>query len=206
MEIIFLLILSCLVSFLGSIPLGSLNLTALQIYIVNKKSALAFFCFASALIEFAYSFSAINLEQTFNQIPEMKFYLQIGSSFVFFCLAIYNFFSKPKSLNSITANKNLSNTKSFLQGIFLSLFNLQAILFWIFLSHFFRNQFNLKISSFFESLIFAFGVALGTFFSLYLFAVFFSRIFSDLFKPASLNKILGVLFFLMFLLSIRYHL
>jgi threonine/homoserine/homoserine lactone efflux protein len=206
LEIIFLLILSCLVSFLGSIPLGSLNLTALQIYIVNKKSALVFFALASALIEFVYSLAAINLEQTFNQIPEMKLYLQIGSSLVFFCLAGYNFFSKPKTINSVLENKVLSNTKSFVQGILLSLFNLQAILFWIFLSHFFRNQFNLKLSSFFESIIFAIGVAIGTFFSLYLFAVFFSRIFNNLIKPESLNKILSVLFFLLFLLSLRFHL
>jgi hypothetical protein len=185
-----LFFISFLISFLGSIPLGSLNLTALKIYKNKNLTSLILFCFIAAIIEFFYSYIAVELE---NKLPKTKI-LDLISIFVFLFLAILNWNQKQNE-------KKISFGNIIFSAFSLSIFNAAVITFWLILAHEIKNW-GVEIEPIF---LFSFGVSFGTFFSILSFVILISKIL-DKVNFQKLNKLISILFFLLFFYSILNYL
>jgi threonine/homoserine/homoserine lactone efflux protein len=188
------------VSFLGSIPLGSLNLTALQIYIYNQFKQVVYFALAASLVEFFYSYFAIRGEILLSQYPFLKQFFSYITIAAFIILGVTNLSAKEKpiSIQSLHALNSVFvplDVRFFRKGLVLSLFNPQAIPFWLVLSNFLEGQDLVKFHSTADTLYYTAGVAFGTFFCLLSFAVFAGRILKQKqIRMEILNRGIGFLF------------
>jgi len=191
------------VSFLGSIPLGSLNLTALQIYTYNIFKQVVYFALAASLVEFFYSYFAIKGEILLSQFPFVNQVFSYITIAAFIILGVINLSSKEKpiSIQSLHALNFVFvplDFRFFRKGFVLSILNPQAIPFWLILSDFLVKQGFVEFNSKADTVYYTSGVALGTFFCLLVFAVFVGRILKQKqIRMEVLNRVIGVLFIVM---------
>lgn len=119
-----------LVSFLGSIPLGYLNLVGLEIYTKSGLHDLVFFLFGVILVEtFVIYFTLLFAKQLTNNKKLMKIidFFAVGFMFVLAFAFYFNFNQETKS-NGILQNYLIYSP--FVIGIILNCFNFLQLPFW----------------------------------------------------------------------------
>jgi threonine/homoserine/homoserine lactone efflux protein len=119
-------ILGLLVSFLGSIPLGTVNLAVIQTTININFRAGFYFALGATLIELIYSAIAIKFIALLLNNTNLDIVIQIISVPAFLVLGII-YFRKEEAVKFAEEKK----TKSFYNGIFVGLINPLQIPFWI---------------------------------------------------------------------------
>lgn len=187
------------VSFLGSIPLGSLNLTAIQIYLQSNFKSVVYFSLSASVIEFFYSYLAIKGEIYISENDFINSIFSYISILVFLLLG----FSNLKSTNNSMTLEKISYQNSLLKfnynqpirkGLMLSVLNPQAIPFWIILSNFLKKEGLVQFQSVADILYYTMGVAFGTFFCLLTLTLFVGKILKQKnVRMVFLNKSIGVL-------------
>ncbi|MBP7283986.1 MAG: LysE family transporter [Leptospiraceae bacterium] len=188
------------VSFLGSIPLGSLNLTALQIYLQRQFSSVVYFSLAASIVELFYSYFAIEGEIFLSTNPFLNQIFSFITIIVFLFLGFINLTAKAKPISSesLHALNILFEPKKFYffrKGLILSILNPQAIPFWLVLSNFLVNQDLVQFYSTANIIYYTLGVAFGTFFCLLTFALLAGRILKQKqIRMELLNRAIGILF------------
>ncbi len=193
-------LISFVLSFLGSIPLGSLNLTALQIYIYNQFKQVVYFALAASLVEFFYSYFAIRGELLLSHYPFLNQIFSYITIAAFIILGVINLSSKEKpiSIQSLHALNSVFvplDFRFFRKGFVLSILNPQAIPFWLILSDFLVKQGLVEFNSTADTLYYTSGVAFGTFICLLSFAVFAGKILKQKqIRMEILNRAIGSLF------------
>ncbi|KRD07582.1 hypothetical protein ASE21_19055 [Flavobacterium sp. Root901] len=118
------------VSFLGSVPLGYLNLFGLEIYTKSGLYDLVFFLFGVVLVEvFVIYFTLLFAGQLINNKKLMKLidFFAVGFMFV---LAFVFYFSFNQTLKSDNALRNYLIYPPFIIGIVLNCFNFLQLPFW----------------------------------------------------------------------------
>ncbi|WP_291150529.1 hypothetical protein [Flavobacterium sp. UBA7680] len=119
-----------LVSFLGSIPLGYLNLVGLEIYTKSGLHDLVFFLFGVIVVEtFVIYFTLLFAKQLMNNKKLMKIidFFAVGFMFVLAFAFYFNFNQETKS-NGILQNYLIYSP--FVIGIILNCFNFLQLPFW----------------------------------------------------------------------------
>ena len=186
-------------SFLGSIPLGSLNLTAIQIYLKSDFKSVVYFSLSASIVEFFYSYLAIKGEIYISENNFINSIFSYISILVFLLLGFSNLKSKNNNINL----EKISYQNSFLKfnysqpirkGFILSVLNPQAIPFWIILSNFLKKEGFVQFQSIADILYYTIGVAFGTFFCLLTLTLFAGKILKQKnVRMVFLNKSIGVL-------------
>ena len=150
-----------LVSFLGQLPIGNLNFTALELKIKwNTKAAIQFLA-AVVVVEGAYIFLTL---KAVNWLQSNSWFLQIFNwitVLVFIALAIYSFkkaYTKPSTLPS---NTESSSAGFVALGMGMSLLNAAQVPFWLFWNGYFRSN-NILNDSLLLNLVYLFCAMLGT--------------------------------------------
>ncbi|MEP7259066.1 MAG: LysE family transporter [Flavitalea sp.] len=149
-----------LISFLGTLPLGTLNIAAMQIAISDGTNAGIYFILGALLVEIIYvriSLVAINWVM---QQQKLFRWLEVLSVLIVFALAISNFVAAADPV--VKKNILLSNTvHRFWLGIIMSAVNPVQIPFWFGWSTvlFTRNILEHKNSHFNAYIL---GIGLGT--------------------------------------------
>ncbi|MDR6762383.1 hypothetical protein J2Y38_002594 [Flavobacterium sp. 2755] len=118
------------VSFLGSIPLGYLNLVGLEIYTKSGLHDLVFFLFGVIVVEtFVIYFTLLFAKQLTNNKKLMKIidFFAVGFMFVLAFAFYFNFNQETKS-NGILQNYLIYSP--FVIGIILNCFNFLQLPFW----------------------------------------------------------------------------
>ncbi|KOP39384.1 hypothetical protein DBB36_09815 [Flavobacterium sp. WLB] len=118
------------VSFLGSIPLGYLNLVGLEIYTKSGLHDLVFFLFGVIVVEtFVIYFTLLFAKQLMNNKKLMKIidFFAVGFMFVLAFAFYFNFNQETKS-NGILQNYLIYSP--FVIGIILNCFNFLQLPFW----------------------------------------------------------------------------
>lgn len=119
-----------LVSFVGSIPLGYLNLVGLEIYTKSGLHDLVFFLFGVIIVEtFVIYFTLLFAKQLTNNKKLMKIidFFAVGFMFVLAFAFYFNFNQETKS-NGILQNYLIYSP--FVIGIILNCFNFLQLPFW----------------------------------------------------------------------------
>lgn len=154
-----------LVSFLGQLPVGYINLVAVKTSIEQTKKAGLYFALGIALVEVVYLvFIMYSLNFIFSNHTIYKI-IQVITTIVFIIMAFLSFKKWKKQKTEIHRTATNEYTNTFINGIFLSCINLAQFPFWILWTSYLIN---LKIlsSNTLQYPTFIIGTGFGTFFGL----------------------------------------
>jgi threonine/homoserine/homoserine lactone efflux protein len=173
------------ISFLGSIPVGVLNLTIIDIGLRKSFFQVFLFALAAALIEYGQGFVALKFSSLFNSNPNLEVYIDLIAIPVFFVLGIIYLrkHGQPPSLKN--------EISDFKKGLLLSIVNPLAIPFWVLWGTIANNKSwlimdNLNIA------IFTLGISIGSFLTLLLYGIAAKKIITKLtFVNKRINQIIG---------------
>src|SRR5690606_33928439 len=90
-------VIAFLVSYLGSIPPGTINVTTMQLAVQNNRRAAVFFSLAAALVEFVYAGATVRFQLFLSENPVFTENFQIISAIAMILLGIANLVSKTSS-------------------------------------------------------------------------------------------------------------
>ena len=190
-ELITLFLTGLIVSFLGSVPPGTINVTAMQLALAGDKRSAYSFSIAASIVEFFYAIIAVNFQLllTKNTVINSKF--QIITAFALVIIGLYNFFQKASN----------SSTKKLVQGgfgkgILLGIANPLCIPFWLGITAYLQSNDLITIVGW-NYMSYALGISLGTLFLL-IFVIRLTRLFEKYRNNTLIvYKIPGVIFTIM---------
>ncbi len=129
--LIYLFFLGATLSFLGTIPLGPINLSVVNATIKYHISAAFWMAGGAAVVEIVNSFIALYCNAYVKQIYDTGIWTRLITAFLFIALGVFFFLQKkkprPQEVNAQKSNHH------FIKGIGVAMLNLQAIPFWIYI-------------------------------------------------------------------------
>ncbi len=144
-------------SFVGTIPPGTLNLSVLQLGLENKLKAAWQFSIAAALVEYPYCWIAIHFETLITSTPGIEEnFERIGAS-VMLILGILTLIS----LRRQHVKKVDAKIFGFGKGLMLGILNPLAIPYWIGITAYLKSQQWLTINNGYDLQAYLLGVVLG---------------------------------------------
>lgn len=200
MQYILHLFLGFVMAFVGVIPPGMLNMTAVNIKINKSKKAALLFSLGAAIIVIPQAYIALAFAKYFIKYPEIIERFKMGGVFVLFAMSIFFFVQAQRKLKA-GGTKKTGNY--FIIGITLSSINMLAIPYYFFFSSIFEKKDWLIMAQPYINL-FVVGAFLGTFLLFITYIIFAGLIEKKVqFIARNINYILSILFLLLgiFLLS-----
>jgi hypothetical protein len=155
------IVVGFIVSFIGSIPLGYLNVIGYTIFKSAGFSSTVNYLLGVIVIEFFVIFGTLLFAKKLNQNPKLLQFIDAFSIVFMFILAYVFYTTSNTSEYSMTTLFHLS-TNFFYAGIFLSSLNFIQIPFWLSWNLYLLNKNYIqtsKVSNYF----YVFGTVFGTF-------------------------------------------
>jgi len=170
-----LLLIAFSVSFIGSIPPGTINLRAAQYAMQGRKEAAIYFALAAVLIEFVYALIAVRFQIFLTSNLELNFWFKVVSGSILIFLGLVNLFKKPQQKSPSSFKERRS---AFAKGTLMALANPLSIPFWLMVTAYLdaMSWINLDNHNFW---IYVIGISTGTF-TLLLIVVYFGNKFQQL--------------------------
>ncbi|RRB03983.1 hypothetical protein [Larkinella rosea] len=153
-----------LVSFLGSLPIGILNLTIVRVSLQQGLRAAFAFAFACTLIEFIYSYGAVWLTGFIIQYAFFKLLTDGLTMLLLLALGLY--YLRKQFVLPTTSGKSV---QPFTLGIGLSIINVAAFPFWIFYTALLTQKGWVSLPGPSPILVYVLGISLGTLTGLWFF-------------------------------------
>lgn len=151
-----------IVSFLGSIPLGYLNVVGFEIYQSVGLLSTLYYLGGVILIEFVVILSTLLFAKKLMENKRLLKFIEGFSVFFMFVLA-FVFYASSQSATSIALFDEIYlDTSPFVLGIYLSLFNFIQIPFWLSWNLYLLNGNHIEISNS-RKYFYVFGTVAGTF-------------------------------------------
>jgi len=155
------LIVAFIVSYIGSIPPGSINVSVMQLSILKKHRAAIFFALAASSVEFIYAGVTVRFHIFLNTHPLISDYFKIVTSIVLIALGLWNILSK-KTSSSIGTHTKLTGRHGFLRGLVLGILNPMTIPFWLAITTYLENDGLIDVLAF-GFWAYLTGLSMGTF-------------------------------------------
>lgn len=161
------------ISFIGSLPLGVLNLTAIEVAVKHRFYQVFLFSFGVILIEYFQAFAALYFSDIIMSNPKIDEWIQVGVIPLFFLIGLAYMLSgyKEQKAKKEGAQKSKVSEKEIApiyKGIMLSIINPLAIPYWLAVSTAFKSTGQLQ-SGMYYTQCFIIGVVTGTFVALSLY-------------------------------------
>lgn len=152
------------ISFVGSIPVGVLNLTIVDIGLRKSFYQVLLFALAASIVEYGQGFIALKFSSLFEANQSLELYIDLIATPVFFVLGIMYLRKHGKP------PKKQEAVSDFSKGLILSIVNPLAIPFWVVwgtvsFGKGYVTMDNVSIA------IFTLGISLGTFVTLLLYGL-----------------------------------
>ena len=164
-EALWVFFVGALFSFLGSVPPGTLNLSVLQLGIEGKTKIAWKFALAVAIIEYPYTWLAIQFEYWITSNPLVVANFRLITAIVMITIGIGNLISVRKP----TGLTKQFQASGFRRGLILSILNPLALPFWIGVTAYLKAQGWIDLSSLFLLHSYVFGTSVGVIILLALF-------------------------------------
>lgn len=196
MNFVTLFLVTAVISFVGSIQLGPVNLAVIKTVLNKGYYSALYVAIGGVLPEILYAWIALRMSE-FSFLKQNIITLQWLVVPFFVVIGVYNIFRKSKT---ITTETNKKYTSGIFTGLLLALFNFQLLPFWLSIVIFYSSGNMLHTTSFVTSLAFALGAALGAFSLLALIVYITHRnkqIFTAKLSKFNLNTIFGCLFIIL---------
>ena len=146
-------------SFIGSIPPGSINISALQYALEKRIKAAYAFAVAASLTEYLYAAVAVRFQIYLTDNASIAQYFQIITGSVLILLGLFNLIKKP--IESKVETKG-EKRNAFKKGVLLSLTNPLAIPFWLMVTAYLQSMGWIALSDQ-NFWIYVAGISAGTF-------------------------------------------
>ena len=155
------LVIAFAISYVGSIPPGTVNVSVMQLSILKKHRAAVFFSLAACLVEFIYAGITVQFHLFLNSHPEIAFYFQVVTAIALIGLGISNLFSKSTS-SSIKVDTKVTGRHGFLRGLILGFLNPMTIPFWLAITTYLENDGLVEVTGL-GFWVYLIGLSSGTF-------------------------------------------
>jgi threonine/homoserine/homoserine lactone efflux protein len=187
--------LGFITSFIGSIPLGSINATVMRISMTRTMGVAIQFIIGATIAELFYSFICVHFSGFLLTIPKLEFYIQLICIPVFIILGFTYWYAKPKpEEKTVLADYR---TSTFLQGLSIGFLNPLQIPFWLAYTTYFLSVNWIRQDTALLN-FFILGIISGSSLLLYLIAKF-SSFFGQRVnvRDQTINRITAGIFFLL---------
>jgi len=172
--IIQVFIIGTIISFIGSIPPGTLNLAVLQLGMEHKIKAAIRFALAVSIIEYPYAWIAVVFEGWITSSPVIIDNFQLITAIVMLVIGAFSVWSARKPSDfSVKFNES-----GFRRGLILSILNPMAIPFWIAYTAFLKSQGWIDLSTSWRVHSYVLGTSVGVMILLTLFTFLAKRLSS----------------------------
>ncbi len=172
--IIQVFLIGAIISFIGSIPPGTLNLAVLQLGMELKIKAALRFALAVSIIEYPYAWIAVVFEDWITASPVIIDNFQLITAIVMIVIGAFSIWSARKPSDfSIKFNES-----GFRRGLILSILNPMAIPFWIAYTAFLKSQGWIDLTTQWRVHSYVLGTSVGVMVLLTLFAFLAKRLSS----------------------------
>lgn len=182
-------------SFLGSIPPGTLNLTALQYGLLHRMRAAFWFALASGIIEYGYAFLAVRFQVYLQDNTSFMDYFPIIAGSVMILYGIYNLLKKLHIQEG--PQEQAEGRQGFRRGVILSVLNPLAMPFWLAVTAYLQGEGILSLMSIGHMALYVAGISTGTFLLLYLVARLARHFSHWLRNPIIVYRLPGIIFILL---------
>jgi threonine/homoserine/homoserine lactone efflux protein len=170
--IIQVFIVGVIISFIGSIPPGTLNLAVLQLGMEQKIKTALRFALAVSIIEYPYAWIGVVFEDWVTSSPIIVDNFQLITAIVMTLIGVFSIWSARKpSEFSVRFNES-----GFRRGIVLSILNPMAIPFWVAYTAFLKSQGWIDLSTPWLVHSYVLGTAVGVMILLIIFAFLAKRL------------------------------
>ena len=146
-----------IVSFLGTLPLGVLNITIMDVSLKKGMSSALRFALACALVELVYSYISVQLTKTIIDFPMLRPFTEVIATITLLGMGIY-YIHKQGQL-AVSKQKTVS---SFSLGTMLSSLNFVAFPFWILYTTLLQSKGIVGLSQHSLIIIYVIGISMGT--------------------------------------------
>lgn len=181
---------SFILSFAGSIPPGTINLTVVQLGLQDRVRIASRFALAASLIEYPYAWIAVRFEKLITSSPVITENIQILSALVLIVLGLINVWPRKGDNQRYTGRLSQSGYR---RGILLGILNPLAIPFWIGMTAYLRSQGWVDLSSQVKLHSYLAGVFLGAFALLICLAYLSKKVMSGMAQFPWIKRIPGLL-------------
>lgn len=165
-------IIGAVISFIGSIPPGTLNLSVLQLGMEHKTKTALRFALAVSIIEYPYAWVGVVFEDWITSSPVVVDNFQLITAVVMLVIGIFSIWSARKpSEFSIKFNES-----GFRRGLILSILNPMAIPFWVAYTAFLKSQGWIDLSTQWRVHSYVLGTSIGVMILLTLFTFLAQRL------------------------------
>lgn len=183
-------ILAFILSFAGSIPPGTINLTVIQLSLENKVRIALRFSVTAAIVEYPYAWLAVTFEKLITSSPVITENIQIISIIVLIVLGIINVWPSGKS--SPMGQSRFANS-GYRRGLLLGILNPLAIPYWLGITAYLQGQKWIELSSAQRLHAYLLGVFLGALLLLLVLIYLSKTVMTSLTKFPWIKKIPGFL-------------
>ena len=129
MDILIHILLGIVLSFLGSIPFGTINVTVIESAIIRGFRSALWVIFGAAIIEFIQAAVALKFSDVITRYPITELILFWSSIPIFIGLGIYYLRQKREPTHE---PHGYSRSRGFMKGVIVSTLNVLAIPYWVF--------------------------------------------------------------------------
>ena len=185
------------VSFIGSIPLGYLNLIGYQIYSTSNFNQLNLYLLGVLFVEAIVIYTTLKLSSKISINPKWKNYISIFSFIFLLGIAWLTYNSTSNESNALDKYNSYLSYSALISGIILSSINFAQIPFWMSWNLYLTNE-NYIVSSGKKGLFYVFGTILGTYFGML--AIIFTIEAAkneDYISPTFFSKNIWIIFFVL---------
>ena len=193
-------IVATIVSFIGSIPPGTINISVMQLAILQRRSTAIAFGAAAALVELFYAGFTVRFHIFLTENTNITEYFHVIAGTAMIVLGILNFRSKTKSGDVKTVDDQVKKRNAFRKGAILGIANPLTVPFWLAVTAYLQKHEWITLDGI-NLYAYAIGISAGTFILLLLVTQLGSK-----FKAIANNRIIvhiipGILFICMGLYS-----
>ncbi|MFH6983944.1 LysE family transporter [Marinoscillum luteum] len=155
-------IIAFVVSYLGSIPPGTINITSMQLSVQNHQRAAFFFALAASITEFAYAGVTVRLQLFLSEKPFFTEYFQIITALAMLALGVANLLTKTNSQSLLSKTTTPKGRNGFKLGVILGVLNPLTIPFWLAVTAYLQNHRLISLSGV-NFWLYLSGISIGTF-------------------------------------------
>lgn len=197
-ESIFTFVIAFVLSFVGTIPPGTLSLTIVHLGLSGNVGAAWRMAIAAAMIEYPYAWIAVEFHDFLARSVEITRSFHLIAAVVMIVLGLLNLWSAARP-SKFTRRFHASG---FRKGVVLSLLNPLAIPFWMAMTAYLKGYGWIDLSTSAEVHAYLAGVSMGTLVLLMILAYLAHKVVAQLKNDTILQKVPGVVLILLGLYSV----
>ena len=191
MNLLYIIPLAILVTIIGAVPLGLVNLTVLDASYRKGKVAAMYISHGAALIEVLFGLTALMAGSLIGQFTRNHQFVHTLVLILPAIIGVVFLMKKNRSETNI-----IGKQQGFLRGMMLNLVSIQVFLYWLFAMTYLNTVWNPDYNILSLSL-FAAGIWLGKMGVLWAYALFSRKIFTRMgFLSRNINRIIGIVLLL----------